>query len=81
MGGAAGWATQKSVERYGDGIAQRIPDDVRTRFTDTVDTVTTKADMWASDIKMGWDVGTGRYQSSDHSSGAGIATNNETEFE
>ncbi|WP_228841731.1 hypothetical protein [Haloarcula sp. CBA1127] len=71
MGGAAGWATQKSVERYGDGISKRLPDDVRTRFADTVDTVTTKADMWASDIKMGWDVGTGRYQSSDHSGGAG----------
>ncbi|WP_228841642.1 MULTISPECIES: hypothetical protein [unclassified Haloarcula] len=70
MGGAAGWATQKSVERYGDGISKRLPDDVRTRFADTVDTVTTKADMWASDVRIGWDAATGGVQSSDHSGGA-----------
>ncbi len=49
VGGAAGWATQKGVERYGGGLAKHLPDGVRTRFNDTVDTVTTKADMWASD--------------------------------
>ncbi len=79
IGGAAGWATQKGVERYGGGLAKRLPDGVRTRFTDTVDTVTTKADMWASDVKMGWDVATGRYQSSDQSGGAGDANGGASE--
>nr|WP_191449835.1 hypothetical protein [Haloarcula sp. CBA1122] len=69
VGGAAGWATQKGVERYGGGLAKRIPDGVRTRFNDTVDTVTTKADMWASDVKIGYDAVTGGVQSGDAGSG------------
>ncbi|EMA14184.1 hypothetical protein [Haloarcula amylolytica] len=80
IGGAAGWATQKGVERYGDSIAKRLPDGVRTRFNDTVDTVTTKADMWASDVRMGWDVATGRYQSSDQSGGTGSVSTDDYEF-
>ncbi|AEM58736.1 hypothetical protein HISP_16110 [Haloarcula hispanica N601] len=76
VGGAAGWATQKGVERYGGGLAKRIPDGVRTRFTDTVDTVTTKADMWASDVKIGYDAVTGGVQS-DGAGGSGRSDSND----
>ncbi|KZX46725.1 hypothetical protein [Haloarcula sp. K1] len=82
IGGAAGWATQKGVERYGDGLAKRIPDGVRTRFNDTVDTVTTKADMWASDVKIGYDAVTGGVQSGGAGDGvgSGVGDNNGSDY-